>query len=96
MKQLDERTMANLDVVLERACRRLSTSGVHQSRKFVATRLLQAARRGATTLGALEPVAHQALDELKRRSDPKGDAAWSGQPRALRQPGCRSVTHTGA
>lgn len=68
--------MANLDVVLERACRKLSTSGGdHQSRKFVATKLLQAARRGATTLGALEPVAQKAVDEIKRHSKRQGDAA---------------------
>jgi hypothetical protein len=65
--QLDERTTANLDVVLENACRSLPNGGGdHDSRKFIAKRLLRAAQQGKTTLGALKAVAHQARQKLSR------------------------------
>jgi hypothetical protein len=44
--------MANLDVVLEEACRSLPHGGDHDFRKTVAARLLAAARKGNTTLQA--------------------------------------------
>ena len=67
MKKLDERTTANMDVVLDDACRDLpNNGGDHESRKFIATRLIRAARRGKKTLGALEAVAREAMQKLRR------------------------------
>ncbi|WP_426435605.1 hypothetical protein [Bradyrhizobium genosp. P] len=67
MKTLDERTSANLNVVLDDACRTLPNSGGdHESRKFVAGKLLRAARRGKRTLGALQVVARDAMQALLR------------------------------
>ena len=44
MQKFDERTAANLDVVLDNICRRLpSGGGDHESRKFIARKRLQAA-----------------------------------------------------
>jgi hypothetical protein len=65
--KIDERTTANMDVVLEEACRNLPHGGDHESRKHVAKKLLQSAKRGNATLEALRPVAERALTELLRR-----------------------------
>ncbi|WP_375780382.1 hypothetical protein ACE103_17040 [Bradyrhizobium sp. ma5] len=68
MKKFDDRTTANLDVVLDDVCRDLPNgSGDHETRKFVARRLLRAARQGRKTLGALEYVARKALHVLLER-----------------------------
>jgi hypothetical protein len=67
MKKFDDRTAANLDVVLDSVCRTLPNSGGdHESRKFVAEKMLRAAQRGKRTLGALEAVARRALQSLSR------------------------------
>jgi hypothetical protein len=67
MKRFDERTAANLDVVLDDVCRSLpNNGGDHESRKYVAAKLLRAAQRGKKTLGALEVVARNALHALSR------------------------------
>lgn len=69
MTMLDERTLANMDVVLEDICKGLSRSGGdHESRKFIATKLMQAAKQGNTALGGLEVVAKKALDEIAARN----------------------------
>ena len=68
MVKLDDRTIANMDVILEDVCRGLSShGGDHESRKFIAINLAQAARKGNVTLGGLEIVARHAFDELKQR-----------------------------
>jgi len=67
MKHLDDRTTANLDVVLEDACRALPHGGDHSFRKRIARRLLSAARHGNTTLSALTVVARDAVDNAMKR-----------------------------
>jgi hypothetical protein len=67
MKQLDDRTAANLDVVLEDACRALPHGGDHSFRKRIALKLLGAARRGQTTLTGLGAVARTAATQAMRR-----------------------------
>jgi hypothetical protein len=65
MQKFDERTTANIDVVLNNICRDLPNSGGdHASRKFIAKKLVRAAQRGARHLGALEVVARRALRKL--------------------------------
>lgn len=68
MAKLDDRTMANLDVALEDACRRLPHGGDHPLRKKIAQKLLQSACKGNTTLGGLSVVAQTALIEATKRS----------------------------
>lgn len=68
MKQLDDRTKANLDVVLEEVCRDLPNGGDYAFRKKIAQKLLSSARKGNTTLAGLNAVALQAVDE---NSQPK-------------------------
>jgi hypothetical protein len=67
MKQLDERTKANLDVVLEEACRDLPHGGDHHFRKTIAQKLINSARKGNTTLGGLATVARNAVAEVTAR-----------------------------
>jgi hypothetical protein len=64
MKELSERTQANMDVVLEETCRQLPHGGDHDSRKFIAERLIKAAEAGHSTLGELGIVARHALAEF--------------------------------
>jgi hypothetical protein len=67
MQKFDERTTANLDVVLDHVCRGLPNSGGdHESRKFIAKRLMRAAWQGKRTLGALDVVARRALRKLSQ------------------------------
>jgi len=63
-KKLSERTKANMDVVLEETCRQLPHGGDHDSRKFIAERLIKAAQSGHTTLGEFGIIARRALAEL--------------------------------
>ena len=67
MTEFDERTTANLNVVLNGVCRKLpDNGGDHETRRFIALRLVRAAQRGKKTLGALEAVARRALHGLRR------------------------------
>jgi hypothetical protein len=68
MTQLDERTMANLDVVLEEICRSLPHGGDHELRKAIAQKLLDSALQGNRTFGGLTDVARAALAEMTKRS----------------------------
>lgn len=63
MKQFNERTRANLDVVLEEVCRDLPNGGDHEYRKKVAKQLGSNARKGNTTLTGLTAVARKAVVE---------------------------------
>ena len=66
MKHLDDRTAANLDVVLEDACRRLPNGGDHSFRKKIAVELLRAARQGNATLTNLSDVARAATRDATK------------------------------
>ena len=68
MNDFDDRTLANMDVVLDEICRELSHGGDHESRKFIAEHLMQAARGGKTTLGELTYVGRRALVHLQNAS----------------------------
>jgi hypothetical protein len=74
MKKLDERTMANLDVVLEEACRNLPHGGDHAFRKRIAQRLLSTARSGKATLGRLSAVARDMVSGAHDRESAYPDA----------------------
>ena len=67
-RKLSERTRANMDVVLEETCRQLPHGGDHDSRRFIAERLIKAVEDGHTTLGELGIVARHALAELAGKS----------------------------
>lgn len=64
MTKIDQRTAANLDVVLEEVCRGLPHGGDHKSRKHIAQKLVQSAKKGNVTLDGLRNVGTRALSEL--------------------------------
>jgi hypothetical protein len=53
-----------MDIVLEEIGRELRLGGDHESRKFVAERLMACAREGHATQDELRAAAHDALLEL--------------------------------
>jgi hypothetical protein len=67
MTKIGERTAANMDAVLEEVCRDLPHGGDHESRKRIAKKLMQAAKKGNVTLEGLRTVASRALSELSSR-----------------------------
>jgi len=67
MDEFDDRTRANMDVVLEEICREMPHGGDHESRRFIAERLIESAREGRTSLTELNSVARRALLELVNR-----------------------------
>ena len=64
MTRLDDRTMANMDFVLEETCRVFPNGGDHERRRYIARKLKLSAKKGNTTLGGLRTVAHGALKEI--------------------------------
>lgn len=65
--EFDERLQANIEVVLDEICRELPHGGDHESRKFIAEQLMQAARGGKTTLSELTYTGRRALVHLQNR-----------------------------
>jgi hypothetical protein len=69
MTKLDDRTIANMNFVLEETCRVFPNGGDHERRRYIAQKLKLSAKRGNATLGGLRAVAHSALKEItKQRS----------------------------
>jgi hypothetical protein len=67
MTNIDERTAANMDVVLEEVFRGSPHGGDHESRKHVARKLMQSAKKASITLEELRTVARSALQQLSSR-----------------------------
>lgn len=67
MGELGSRVRANMDVVSEQVCVELPNGGVHESRKYIAEQLIQAAEEGHGTLGELTTVARRALLHVNNR-----------------------------
>jgi hypothetical protein len=63
--EFDERTQANMNAVLNQLCRRLPNGGDHESRKFVAEQLMQAARSGVRSRSDLTEHGRRALALLQ-------------------------------
>lgn len=72
MTRLDDRTIANMDLALEQACRVFPHGGDHQLRKHVAEKLKLTARKGNTTFDGLIAVATAALEELFQSGKRRG------------------------
>jgi hypothetical protein len=70
--ELSRRTMANMEVVLEGVCRKLPNGGDHETRKYIAQRLTEAAERGETTLGGFQAIGRDALRELPKHAPKAG------------------------
>ena len=65
MPDLDDRTFANIEVVLNDTFRAYPNGGHHERRRHVAERLLQSAKCGNTTLVGLSVVAKAAHDQVR-------------------------------
>jgi hypothetical protein len=82
----DSRTLANMEVALERACKMLPVGAEqHDYRRYIASRLLNCAECGDTSLGGLSEAGALAASELCARAA----RAKSSRSRA---PKLRSVT----
>ena len=66
MTKLDDRTTANVEVALEKACRVFPNGGDHESRKYIAQKLELSAKKGNVTLGGLDTIARSAVQELSK------------------------------
>jgi hypothetical protein len=63
--RFDQRTLANMEVALERACKSLlARSEQHEARRHIASRILKCAKAGDRTLGGLTKAALRAASEL--------------------------------
>jgi hypothetical protein len=64
MTKFDERIAANMDVALEEAFAGVLHGGDHESRKYVAKKLIQSAGKGNLALKGLRAVAREAFEQL--------------------------------
>jgi hypothetical protein len=58
----EPRTLANMNVALDRVCRKIPSGEEHNVRKRVAKAIVQCARSGKTTLGALTEAGAKELE----------------------------------
>jgi hypothetical protein len=64
-ESFDPRTLANMEVALERACKVLSIRAEqHGARRHIAGKILKCAKRGDKTLGGLTEAGRVAASEL--------------------------------
>jgi hypothetical protein len=64
-ESFDSRTLADMEVALERTCKILPAGGEeHAARRHIASKILKCARRGGVTLGALTKAGRVAANEL--------------------------------
>jgi len=68
MVKLNDRTIANMDFVLEETCKVFPNGGDHERRRYIAQKLKMYANEGTTTLGGLRAVAHSALKEISSQN----------------------------
>jgi hypothetical protein len=68
-EDFDSRTIANMEVALERACKMLPIGAEqHEYRRYLARSILACAQRGDTTLGGLTEAGRVAASELCARA----------------------------
>ena len=64
-ESFDSRTLANMKVALERACKMLSTGAEeHGARRHIASKILECAEGGDKTLGGLTRAGRTAATDL--------------------------------
>jgi hypothetical protein len=70
-EHFNPRTVANMEVALERASRLLKkNSEQHEYRRYIASKILRRAERGDTTLEGLTEAGSAAARELRIRAKP--------------------------
>ena len=69
LQDFNSRTLANMEVALERASQLLQNGAErHEYRRYIAGRILKQAEGGDTTLGGLTDAASAAARELSARA----------------------------
>jgi hypothetical protein len=64
----NRRTLANMEVALERACLLLPTDGEkHRARRVIAGKIIECANRGEATLSTLTEAGYAAAMQLEER-----------------------------
>jgi hypothetical protein len=66
VEQFDRRTIAAMEVALEKACERRPGGGNHNLRKRVAQNIIQCAKNGNNSLDALTAAGERALAQLQQ------------------------------
>ena len=70
----NDRTMANMEVALERACLLLPTgSEKHRARRIIANKIIECANRGDTSLSRLTEAGYVAAKQLIASGQPVAD-----------------------
>jgi hypothetical protein len=70
-EKFDSRTLANMEVALERAIKLLKQRAEqHEFRRYVASKILERAEHGDKTLAGLTEAGSAAARELRLRADP--------------------------
>jgi len=64
--RFDSRTLADMEVALEHACRALSSGEEHAARRHIASKILKCARKGNVTLRAFTEAGQIAASELSQ------------------------------
>jgi hypothetical protein len=64
VERFDRRTMAAMEVALEKACEDLPNGGKHNLRKRAAQNIIRCAKTGNTSLDALTAAGKRALAQL--------------------------------
>ena len=73
-ESFDRRTLANMEIALERACAMLSAGAEkHRARRHIASRIIRCAGSGNRTLGAVTAAAVAAAQELAVRQKRKAN-----------------------
>ena len=67
MARVDGRTAAKMEIVLDEVFEGVPHGGDHESRKYVAKKLIQSARKGNVTLDGLRAVGRNAFRRLSTR-----------------------------
>jgi hypothetical protein len=71
-ERFDSRTLANMEVALELACKHLSTGAEeHRVRRHIASKILKCAESGDKTLGGLSEAGRAAAAELNSVAAPR-------------------------
>jgi hypothetical protein len=73
----DDRTLANMNVALDRVCGRTATGEQHEVRKRIAQAIVRCAKSGRITLGALTEAGEKALCRLPEKRLERGASSLS-------------------
>ena len=85
-ESFDRRTMANMEVALERACLLLPTgSEKHWARRIIANKILECANRGDTTLSRLTEAGYAAAMQSPTTSGQLGNPVKKKESRQLKR-----------